>query len=131
MTDAEGHTALMLTAFNGHDAAVRLLVERGADVHMTDGDGRTALMYAATTPYDSTVRFLLEKGAKVDSREKTEQWTALMFAAGEGHVAVVRTLLKHGADPLLIDGDGDRAIDFAMQRGHRKVVQILTEAMKK
>ena len=43
-----------------------------------------------------------------------------MFAAGEGHAEVVAALLRHGADPALVDTDGDIARDHALRNGHQR-----------
>ena len=40
--DADGCTALMIAASNGHAALVRALCDAGADVSPTNGDGLTA-----------------------------------------------------------------------------------------
>jgi ankyrin repeat protein len=42
-----GMTALYWAAYRGHEAVVRLLVDRGADVNAKDDSGMTALYSAA------------------------------------------------------------------------------------
>jgi ankyrin repeat protein len=60
----------------GHDATVRLLLEKGRTVDATDEDGKTALHLAAEKGHEATVRLLLEKGAAVDATDKYG-WTPL------------------------------------------------------
>ena len=50
-----------------------------------------------------------------------------MFAAAEGQIDVVKKLLAHGAKTSLTDKDGDTASDFAAQKGHTEIVQLLSE----
>jgi ankyrin repeat protein len=123
--NADGRTALMLGAFNGHTKVVEVLLKNGARVDDKDPNGRTALQFAASGPYARTVEVLLENGAEVDVEDSVEHFTALMFAAGEGHEDVVEVLLKHGADPTIKDVDGDTALSFAIQRNQQAVIALL------
>jgi uncharacterized protein len=91
---AEGTTALMLAAgvaiFNeGDDAgteeetlrAVKLLVERGADVNEVDANGETALHGAAYRGHNSVVQYLADRGAALDVKNRVG-WTPLTIADG-------------------------------------------------
>lgn len=66
-----GETPLMLAAKNGHVDAVKLLLERGAQINARNPEtpdskkGMTALMLAAQQGHDEVVRVLLEHGADV------------------------------------------------------------------
>jgi ankyrin repeat protein len=82
-------------------------------------------MYTSSGPFLPAVELLLEKGAEVDLQGTYEGFTALMTAASEGLVDIVRVLLEHGADPSLVDKDGDTAASFAQQNGHAEVVALL------
>jgi ankyrin repeat protein len=123
--DADKRTPLMWAAFNGHTAVVDFLLGQGARLDAKDVNGRTALMYASSGPFKETVEFLLKKGAAVNDQGKLEGFTALMTAAAEGQLDVVRVLLVYGADPKLVDVDGDTAQSFAEQNGHTAVVDLL------
>ncbi len=127
-TDPDGRTALMFAAFEGKTETVRLLLERGARVGDRDAMGRTALMFSATGAFADTVALLLESGADANAADESEAWTPLMFAAGEGQTEVARLLLSHGADPRLVDADGDVAADHARTRGHQEVERLLRQA---
>ena len=126
----DGHTALMLAAFNSHTDVVVLLLDAGADVSLKDGSGRTALMFASTGPSRPTVELLLKHRAKVNEVDGGEGWTPLMFAAAEGHADVVATLLAAGANPHMQDTDGDSARDFAIQRGHTALADLIGKAQE-
>lgn len=123
--DEEKRTPFMVAAFNGHTSVLQYLLEEGAKLEGKDVNGRTALMYASSGPFEGAVAFLLKQGAEVNEQGTLEGFTALMTAASEGLVEIVRLLLVHGADPTLVDQDGDTAASFATQNGHSEVVALL------
>jgi len=123
--DADGHTALMLAAYNGHSEIVLTLLDRGAGIDRRDMEGRTALLYAATGPFPETVTILLDKGAVPNVVDSGEHFSPLMHAAAEGHLSVVKILIEAGSNPTLKDVDGDDAASFARQAGHDEVANYL------
>lgn len=55
------HTVLFLAAKGGHEAVIKVLLERGkVDINATDKIGRTALMLAAESGREAVVRLLLQ-----------------------------------------------------------------------
>jgi len=126
---ADGRSALVLAAFDGHGAAARRLIEAGADVQ-ADGAGYTALHAAVLRGDNDTVRALLARGANVHARLRQgspvrrfgSQWalshtlrgaTPLMLAVAYLEVTLVRTLLAAGADPSLGLADGHTPLTMA------------------
>ena len=71
-------------------------------------------MYAAAGNQDPNVHAtLVARGAEVDARSLA-RWTALMYAARDNpNPEVVLRLLELGADPQLVNGDGQTALDLA------------------
>ena len=65
--DNFGRTLLSCAALNGHEAVVRLLVEKGAAVDTQENSsGQTPLLAAASNGHEAIVRLLVEKGAPID-----------------------------------------------------------------
>ncbi len=128
--DHEGRTALMYASFNGHIEIMKELIEKGASVNLFDIYGRTALMMASSGPYPESVKLLLDNQADPDIADTDEHFTALMYAAAEGHLEVVKILLSYRADPAKKDADGDNAITFADNNGHKEVADLLRSFLK-
>ena len=125
----DGFFPLGLAAFFGHPGAVRLLLERGADVHATARNAMkvTALHAAAAARVHrtETSRLLLDHGARVDARQEGG-WTALHAAAQSGDVALVTLLLARGADRALANDYGKTAASLAKEKGHTGVLKLVT-----
>jgi len=128
--DEDGRTALMYAAFNGHKDIMEQLIKKGAAVNLTDSLGRTALMFASSGPYPDAVKLLLTNQADPNITDREEHFTALMYAAAEGQTEIVRMLITYKADPKLKDIDGDNALTFAQNNGHKELVKILEPFMK-
>jgi ankyrin repeat protein len=84
---------------SGDVAAVRSLLERGADPNVAQGDGLTALHLAAQDGKLEIARVLLGAKAAVSARTRIGGYTPLHLAAGGGHTDLVGALLAAGADP--------------------------------
>jgi len=122
-----GDTALMLAAYKGNMAAVRALLDKGAEPNQT---GWTALHYAAASGHNDIVQLLLDRYAYIDA-ESPNQTTPIMMAARGGHILTVKLLLDEGADAMLKNGAGMTAIDFARAGGFNDIVEGLTYRLKK
>jgi ankyrin repeat protein len=122
-----GDTALMLAAYKGKLAAVRALLDKGAEPNQT---GWTALHYAAAVGNNDIVQLLLDRSAYIDA-ESPNQTTPIMMAARGGHILTVKLLLDEGADATLKNGANMTAIDFARAGGFNDIVEGLTYRLKK
>ena len=121
-------TALSQAATSGHEAVVRLLLEKGASVNprfITP----IPLLQAAHGGHERVVRLLLEKGAKVDAKNSKGQ-PALLLATMNGHEAVARLLLENGADIGKLrnpNGTQFTVLHAAALGGHKGIVRLLLE----
>lgn len=89
--DWGGQVPLQWAAYQGHEAVVKVLLERGANMEVKDRDGRTPLSLAAYWGHEAVVKVLLERGANIGVKDKDGR-TPLSLAAYRGHEAVVRLL---------------------------------------
>jgi ankyrin repeat protein len=106
----DGFRPLALASFFGHEAGVRLLLERGADVRARGtGAIRTTALEAATAADEATIaRLLLDAGADPASAQP-DGFTPLHAAAANRNRALYDLLLERGADPSAVAGDGTTA----------------------
>jgi ankyrin len=91
-------SALMWAAAAGHHAAVRLLLNRGADPHAATTRGDTPLTFAARTGDLESARLLLDAGVDVNG-PAADGLPPLIVATVRGHTALARFFLDRGADP--------------------------------
>lgn len=127
---ADGWTALHGAAFFGHLSAVRLLLERGADLHARSRNamGNTPLHAGMAGPLGlEGIRLLLDHGADANAQQHGG-YTALHSAAMHGSDPVASLLLERGADPALPADDGRTAADFAREKGHAALAERLEQA---
>jgi ankyrin repeat protein len=131
-TLGEGATPLMRAAKNGDAAAMRLLVENGADPALAQKNHTTALMmaagfgrglgvfasdYATEAQMIEGLKVLLDRHVDVNAVNDNGQ-AALHFAALSSD-ATVKLLAEHGAQLDIKDKQGRTPLDFALGAGGR------------
>lgn len=121
---AQGREAMVLAAFYGNLAGVRVLLEHGCDPEARDSSGFTSLTLAAGRGHVAVVEALLDAGASPNSRHAREA-TPLMFVALRGRMDTARLLLDRGADPAAVDADGEAAWMYAAEKGHHELADLL------
>ena len=115
-------------AMRGDAAAVRALIEAGADVNAALGDGMTALHWSAERGDSDVASMLLTAGAQAESTTRLGAYRPLHLAARGGHTSVVRELLEAGATPNPGTTTGDVVpLHLAAASGSASSVAVLIE----
>ncbi len=112
----KGDSLLMLAAYNGQEAATRVILEAGGDPELANDRGQTPLAGVCFKGEIEIARLLIAHGAKVDA-EGDGTRTPLMVAAMFDRTEIVELLLAHGADPGRRDAAGLTAADMARSMG--------------
>lgn len=120
-------TMLQDAICKGEDAAVRELIDDGADVQLTNVRGQTPLHLAALTDNVEVVRMLVSGGANVDGAEPAEQMRPLHNCAINGCLQVCECLLQHGADMNVANRQGDTPLHLAARHGRADIVRLLLD----
>ena len=118
--DDRGSTALFHAARNNRFAAVKLLVERGADVNRSDAVGIAALHRTSQECSDELIQYLIEHGAKAHlgcyvacgdeagtrqmlarnpdaANEIFDEFNAVGYAIHSWQLGTLHILLQHGS----------------------------------
>jgi ankyrin repeat protein len=116
----------MFAAEIGSVDAMRLLIERGADVNAQNAFGSTALMWSVADP--GKVRLLLDHGAQVNTVARSGR-TALIIAGFTNPSAeVVRLLLAKGAKVDVLDARHVTPLNAATFGNDTATVRLLLDA---
>ncbi|KAH8695893.1 ankyrin repeat-containing domain protein [Phaeosphaeriaceae sp. PMI808] len=106
---------------------VKLLLEKGADVHAQGGWYGNALQAASAKGHEQIVKLLLDQGADVHAQVGRGYGNALNAASAGGHEQVVKLLLDQGADVHAQGRGYGNALQAASLKGHEQVVKLLLD----
>lgn len=147
-----GQTALQAACMHGHEEAVRILVDAGADLHFCGGNNfqRDALQIACGEGSMKVVEILLGAGSHVNAVQQRQRTalgrahnvaeaittvtryngrTALQAASERGHIEIVKRLLQLGADVNAPPSptSGYTALQAASGGGFMSIVKLLLQ----
>ena len=129
--DENGRTPLHLAAGFGREEAVRLLLQRGADINAADASDRSAVDYAFLAERASgtarLTRLLVSEGAEFDANATLYGRSRLLdLVVSPGNLEMVRFLVEQGAD-VNATAYIFAPLENAAARGHLEIAEFLLE----
>ena len=70
-------SALIFSAFNGHEDIAKILIHQGANVDLVDSTGTSALLYAIQKGHSQVASFLIDRGANINLADANGKTVAL------------------------------------------------------
>lgn len=117
-------SALHSAAAGGHEAVVKLLVDRGANIHHVTTQGWNVIHFAAWAGVLPILQFIVQRGVFVQAM--TEQsWTALHCAAFRGRAPTIEMLANLGVPVDAFTKQRKTALHLAASEGHEDAVRTL------
>lgn len=121
-------TALGISILEGHADTMKLLLERGADVHLRARNIPPivyAVMQGELAP--KMLRLLIDHGASPHAPYGAGRLNCLHWAADEGRLHAVHFLVREGMDLDKRCTEGRTPLILAAERGHTTVVKYLLD----
>jgi ankyrin repeat protein len=122
----DGITPLMVAAETGSLDAMKMLIDRHADVNAKNINGSTALMWSVTDP--KKVRLLLDHGADVDVAARSGRTALIVASFANPSAEVVRMLLAKGANVAVMDQRKVTPLNAATFGNDTATVRLLLDA---
>ncbi|KAK2128526.1 hypothetical protein NOF04DRAFT_1244896 [Fusarium oxysporum II5] len=124
VADGQSHTPLFSAVFRGSSSAVRLLLDKRADLRALDTYGNSVLHHAVNTEKSSVIKLLLDSGSDVN-RQNAQGRTPLHLAIVGDHSSAVKALLERYSRTDIADNLGRRALHEAVLSGNKACTQLL------
>ncbi|KAL9566910.1 hypothetical protein ACKAV7_008974 [Fusarium commune] len=124
VADGQLHTPLFSAVFRGSSSAVKLLLDRRADLRALDTYGNSVLHHAVNTEKSSVIKLLLDSGSDVNG-QNAQGRTPLHLAIVGDHSSAVKALLERRSRTDIADNLGRRALHEAILSGNKACTQLL------
>jgi ankyrin repeat protein len=118
---------IAVAALDGDKAAVRSLIQSGADVNGALPDGTTALHWAVRADDADTVDALIRAKSGVNAKDP-DGIAPLAIACANANPGMIRKLLAAGGDANTADPTGETVLMIAARMGNVDGVKALVDA---
>lgn len=121
-----GKAPLFIASSQGHVETVRLLLDRGANLHHYDNDGKTSLFVATSGGYLEVVRLLLDRGAHINHQDNIGR-TPLSWAVHCNRLEIAKHLLDGGANLEHEEEDGRTPLFWSINKEYLAMTRLLLD----
>jgi len=129
-TDAEGRSAIHYAAMGGSIPALKLLLEKGAQMNVADSKRRSPLFLSALHRRNDAFTFLLTQGGKIN-QQAMGGMTIAMIGAFSGNMIVLKAAVEKGVRIDTKDHSGKTALDHAKHAKSLECIAYLESLGKK
>ena len=126
-----GETPLYMTAYFGHLAIVKYLVDNGANINLQEPRaGWSPLHMSISEGKTDVVEYLINQGADWNMQTRYGE-TPLILAfrknKNNSHLEIIKMLLIIGADITIEDVKGQNALYYAEEQNNAELIKLLTD----
>lgn len=118
-------TAVMIAVLERRMDRLEILLKEKPDLSLRDLENHNVLDLAMEEPLLEIVEQLLQAGANVNAPNPETGSTVLMQAVRSQNLELINILKRWGANPELVNKNGESAIDLAKKKKASRVLQIL------
>jgi ankyrin repeat protein len=108
--------------FYGYLDIVKLLFDKGADVHNKNSSGWSLIMESSRNGYIDIVEYLVSQGANVND-VCNSGWDSLILASARGHIDIIAFLLFKGANIHHKTLNGHTCIYWANNKNIKSIIE--------
>ena len=127
MTDSQGFIALHFSVENGSYELVKLIVDKGTDIHLKTEDGMNCLHFASCNGHLNLCKILINKHEFDLHMSDNDRWTSLHYSARNGSYDLVKFFTDKGADIHLKTITGLNCLHLAAINGHLNLCRKLID----
>lgn len=121
-------TPLMRAAQNGHLEVAEILLQAGADINAIDKGGYSVLMVSSGFHNPEIIKLLIKNGANLNTRDSGSGLSALIWAVKDKQYDNAKILVNAGADASIKDNAGKTALDWAKEKDHSSIIELLVKS---
>lgn len=118
----EAGEQLLAATRKGDLAAMKTLLDKGADVNVKTRYGSTPLFFACDRGHLEAARLLIDRGANLNVKDTFYNATALSWAMSKKHDGIVLLLIERGVDLTdaflqSVESNDEKLFQLAMEKG--------------